>query len=189
MNTSLRVRTLGVLAAGVGSLALASASGMPPVLRVTINPEARVSVEAVGPVPTVRCGGRVSLTLEVINESLGTQSLQVQVLSDGARVVSPPGPVPTIWVVEAARTCMRPACRGRPNSSRRPLLGAADRRVTGRAPGRKDLAVWASPVATMLEGYSAPRCHRSSFFLSTAAVRPVGVRVRGSQGGSGQGAL
>ena len=90
MNTSLRVRTLGVLAAGVGSLALASASGMPPVLRVTINPEARVSVEAVGPVPTVRCGGRVSLTLEVINESLGTQSLQVQVLSDGARVASPP---------------------------------------------------------------------------------------------------
>jgi len=48
-------------------------------IRVTINPEARVSVTFVGPVPTpVSCGAAVALTVEVINQAFVTSRLQAR---------------------------------------------------------------------------------------------------------------
>jgi hypothetical protein len=63
-----------------------------PVFRLVINPEARVSVEVTGRVPTVTCGERLPLAIEIINESLGTQTIHVKVLSPGARIVGQPLP-------------------------------------------------------------------------------------------------
>jgi hypothetical protein len=61
-----------------------------PIFRLVINPEARVSVEVTGRAPTVTCGERLPLAIEVINESLGTQTIRVRVLSPGARIVGQP---------------------------------------------------------------------------------------------------
>lgn len=90
MIPATRRLAMAALVGGLSAVAAASGPNSAPVFRVVINPEARVSVEVVGHVPAVACGESVWLSLEVINESLGTQNIDVRILSAGARIVSAP---------------------------------------------------------------------------------------------------
>lgn len=76
-----------------------AAHGMPvpsaAALRVTINPEARVSVAIGSPLPVQPCGGPIEIAIEVYNNARIAPKLVATALSTDFEIVAQPAPALT----------------------------------------------------------------------------------------------
>jgi hypothetical protein len=83
---------------------LASASSAPPPIRLTINPEARVSVAMAGAVPSpVACGSALEIPVEVVNQGFVTAPLEVALVNAPAGVAVHLDPTPLKGVPAESR--------------------------------------------------------------------------------------
>jgi hypothetical protein len=81
----MRVRLMRASLAAVLLLLPAVAAADGPPIRITINPEARVSVAIVGALPaSARCGTPVEFPIAIVNQGFVTAALEAELVGDSA---------------------------------------------------------------------------------------------------------